>query len=376
MPANGETPKMLYFSALGGLAALVVSIGQAALADTLYLHNGDRLTGQAAGVREGKLVFITEYAGELLIELGEVERLVDDEGQPLPPEPVEPGPPVEEKREKKWSGSVDLGMSFQSGEVDTFDTNLGAAATRQWPEDVLTLDASAAYGEVESEVNTRRIRGAAKLQHYLNERAYLFGQTGAEYDPVRRLDLRLAVSSGAGYDFLKSEKRRLAGELGVGYALERWNRYSIQELEQAKEQAGVQRLAALASLRAFLEGLRARPISDWGLGDLAMGVQRLATPFQIKAEQETRTEHEVELRLAGYYEQRLFEKTTLTEQLTVLPNVDDLSDYRVISDLASTTPLAERLSLRLNLQSNYDSSRGDGDDLLTHIFIAGLRYSF
>ncbi len=54
---------------------LLLALASAAGADTLWLSNGDRLTGQLKTLQDGKLTLITKYAGTLQINWPDVQRI-------------------------------------------------------------------------------------------------------------------------------------------------------------------------------------------------------------------------------------------------------------------------------------------------------------
>jgi hypothetical protein len=49
-----------------------------ACADEVVLDNGDRITGKLVRLKEGKLIFKTDYAGEITIQAKRVSRLATD----------------------------------------------------------------------------------------------------------------------------------------------------------------------------------------------------------------------------------------------------------------------------------------------------------
>lgn len=66
----------------GALAALLLVCGATlhpAAADEVRLTNGDRLTGTAVRLADGKLTFKTDYAGEIGLDWGQVVALATDE---------------------------------------------------------------------------------------------------------------------------------------------------------------------------------------------------------------------------------------------------------------------------------------------------------
>ena len=124
-----------------------------------------------------------------------------------------------------------------------------------------------------------------------------------------------------------------------------------------------------------MSSLAGKAADDLSLSDLATGL-KLAADSLGGVDQETRKEDHIYVRLGGHFTQSLFKQAKLTEKLTVLPRVTDFGEYRLTSEFSVETPLAEKLSLRLSLQTDYDSDTGHGDDEMTNTFVSALRYSF
>jgi putative salt-induced outer membrane protein YdiY len=274
-----------------------------------------------------------------------------------------------------WSGRLDTGASLRSGETDAMDANVALKLQRAWEQNKLTLELHGAYGEVDSEVNTRRLGGSAKLQHYLSDRFFVYGRTGGLHDPAERLELRWEAGGGGGYDLIRNERRSLSLEAGLSYTWEEWNEYSIRELDRAREEAEEQRLQDLLSLAEYLRTLREKPVENWTFQDVETGVRRVLAPFD-EVEQTSYTTSGMDLRLGLEYEQQLFQNSTLSESLTLLPRVDSPGEFRAESNLSLDTALSEQLSLAVSLKTEYDSDPGGGDELFSNALIFSSRYSF
>ena len=355
--------------ALRVLALVCSVLSTTALADVVCLDNGDRISG-TAHVADGMVTIDTDYAGTLKIPMERVKAIetgseAEDVGEATPASEAEETP-------KLWTGSVDAGSSWRSGDTDTLDANLGLALTRKADRTTLTLDLTGGYGEVDSEVNTRQVKGVAKYQYYFRDHLYGYGHTGAEHDPARRLDLRFETGVGLGYDVIETDRRSLALDLGLDYAHERWNKYSIRELEDAK---AAFRTSSRSEIVAFVTATANKPPNTWTFNDLN-NAMKLLTKTVKGVRQDTRSEDHVYLRLTARYKQKVFKTSTLEEELTLQPKLDDFGEFRLTSDLAFDTPLSDALSLRLSLLTKYDSDTGHGDDDTNNTFISALRYSF
>lgn len=60
------------------LSCLLLSLSCSAFADTVWLNNGDRLTGEILLLDGGKLSFKTKYAGRVLIDWKDIDTLSAD----------------------------------------------------------------------------------------------------------------------------------------------------------------------------------------------------------------------------------------------------------------------------------------------------------
>ena len=56
-----------------------------ALADTVWLDNGDRLSGEIVLMDGGKLALKTRYAGQVLIDWKDIDTISSDKPQPYRP---------------------------------------------------------------------------------------------------------------------------------------------------------------------------------------------------------------------------------------------------------------------------------------------------
>lgn len=378
-------------------------------ADVLYLHNGDRISGTLTGLGEGTLRFQGAYTPEfsvpwsdvlaltteeevdvVLRESGAVSGrliLLDDEqglafegdarqialddiitiavpGLEMPAEADEGESPP------KWSGTVSAGATWHKGATDAFDAVTGVAVTRKWPKDTLTMKAEAAYGEVESEKNTERLMGELKWQHYWTERFYFYWLGGAEHDAGRQLDLRLRANVGLGREFIRSERRKLSLEAGAGYRREYWLEYGLIQERVAREASRRARQARLNQYLAELDGLS-------GLRLVEASLRYLRDARDLEFENEKTSEDSVSAQISSHYEQQVFTRSLFTSDVTFEPDVDKWSNYRILSELSFLTPLSEKMSLKMRLNSEYDSYTGGVDaESWDHKFTTGLEYKF
>lgn len=391
------------------LGLFVIGLSRAVPADTLYLENGDRISGKLAATAAGVVTIVTDYAGEVKVQQTSITRIEteapvtvtmngglilvgtfeEDQGQPVVrtgearfavdlPEiasiTVAPAPSTAQgtaAKIKRWSGAVDAGASIRTGNTDTADANLSAEVMRKGNWNALRLKVSGAYGEADGMLNTRRYQGEAQGQVYPLERLYLYGLAGGEHDAGRKLELRAHTAAGVGWDFLKNDRRKLSADIGPDYTWERWMPFTPQGREDAKKQ---RRAEAFARLNQIVAGLAATALSFDTLSSFYDAVLDIHDPLR---DEKPREEEFVNLRTSGYFEQKLFRQSSIGERLTVLANLSQPGEFRLVSELAFTTPLLEALKLRVSLKSEYDSlARKSGVEAWDNWLLTSLRYEF
>jgi putative salt-induced outer membrane protein YdiY len=251
------------------LSALVAALCTPARADTVTLHNGDRLTGRILHMSPGTLTFETTWAGELKIPRYEVRHIETDKpvtvlrersdrtesvmmqpagsGQvlltpaaqevaPAPaPEGVLPGtaPPVtaparppetlelarlrylnpkpEESGEGvSYAGRATLSGTFARGNTTSdrvyAEGDFGARA-RHWRY-ALTgklLQARDAEGTTAS-----NWLGSGNFDRFLDDDAFVYARASAERDRFRDISRRVTVGAGYGRQLLQTERTSLS----------------------------------------------------------------------------------------------------------------------------------------------------------------------
>ena len=379
----------------------------AAWADTILLKNGDRITGAVGTVNAGAVTVTTEYAGELTIKQDAIEKIETEnpllveredgttvEGV-LQTRGGEQGVVVEEEwkalpvasiirlagnkkalkklRPKKWSGSIDAGAAWRTGNTETFDARLSTEFKRTAKWNTLSLKLLAAYGETEGVLNTQHYAAETMWQLYPMDKLYLYGLLGAEKDDGRKLDFRARVAAGVGYDILKKEKTKLAADAGVEYAWELWAPFTPAEKEEVRKQRREAAIGALEDVgMGILSGGTVLDIA--GLQSAVDWAQQLNDPL---AGEDKTTENRVDLRLSARFEQVLFKRSVLSDELVLLPSVYDLGAFRMTNEIGFTTALSEHLRLRISLLTEYDSvAEEKGVEPWDNYLLTSLRFEF
>jgi putative salt-induced outer membrane protein YdiY len=392
------------------LAAVTVLLGFEASADEVQLANGDRLTGRAIALDAEALTFETEYAGELRIGRASIVALRTDEPRAwrdasgvvnesvlqvigtTPEAPASAGAvPLEavaafadtahdlapdaapEVPRRVWTGSVNLGGAYRTGNTEKADITLSTAWTRTAERHRLILGAAWAYGESEDVLNTRKLSGTGRWEFDLTERLYVFTLGGAERDDGRQLDLRANTALGLGYQFWNEDSRKLSVDLGAEYAYEEWAPFTPWGREPLKSGIRLDGYNRAVNLVLDLVGGAIR--LDGGSGRaLLEAVRDVRDPLRGYA---SRTENYMTARLGARYEQQLFERGRVSDTAVLSANLEDAGEYRFTNELAFTTPLSEKLALKIALASEFDSlAEVLGLEAWDHTLTTGLSYSF
>ncbi len=220
---------------------LLLTLVSGAGADTLWLTNGDRLTGQITTLHDGKLGLATKYAGTLQIKWPEVQRIESQapllielaSGQNPPPKGaslVEFKSPQQQRTlvqaqiqgieqpahfspEYSWSGNLDLSLDIERDE-DASD-NLRLKSDNEFLKGYWR-------DNLEGSWETRKTNGVRdrlnykltnSLDYFWNSYWFWRGETSFQRDFQSDLYQESKYGSGPGYRFYDNKSGRF--ELGT-----------------------------------------------------------------------------------------------------------------------------------------------------------------
>jgi len=234
----------------------VFGIVSSVSADQVKLKNGDVLTGTVKKFGSGILVFQTKYAKPISIKVSEIRsvstdapievhlidgqvikgRLSEDEDNNVliiseigvmasvgwdKIEAINP-PPV------KWTGSVNLGASVESGNSDRISASAGGDAIRKTKKDRFSMKFLYNYAEEEEEIVTRNAYGALKYDYLFLKWLYAYIAIEMYSDEFQDLNLRTIVGPGMGLRIWDDDVKKLMLEAGAVYVN---NDYELAEDE-------------------------------------------------------------------------------------------------------------------------------------------------
>ncbi|MFH1782178.1 MAG: DUF481 domain-containing protein [Candidatus Omnitrophota bacterium] len=206
------------------LSIALCFVSQSALADEVYLKNGDKLTGKIMEDSKAQVSIETEALGILTIKKGFVERLVTEES--LRQAKLEEA----KKKESLWKKEASLGYSRTTG--NTKDSKLVVAfdATRKTDSNEITLKASSTYASSNSKMDTQKWYTMGRYAFSFSDKKwYNFYKLEADHDRFANIDYRLIPSLGIGYWFNDADDFKAMTEIGLGYEYTNFRTGSIED---------------------------------------------------------------------------------------------------------------------------------------------------
>lgn len=178
-------------------------------ADTIYLKNGDRISGEIAEESKGYIIIETEAAGSITIGKKFVERIATDE---------EIKEVEAEKKERLWHKELSIGYNKSSGNTRKDALSGRLYANRKTEEDEFTVKADAFYSSANSKMDAQKWYGMLRYAYSFWERKwYNFYKIEADHDRFANVHYRLVPSLGSGYWFFDREDWKAMVEIGVGF---------------------------------------------------------------------------------------------------------------------------------------------------------------
>jgi putative salt-induced outer membrane protein YdiY len=320
----------------------MVGVGEA-FADKINLENGDVVSGTVEKVIDGKLTFITDYAGAIVIPVSKIKEIhtdkpleihlstgevlkgkiktVEDNKLMVEESPERTPTTIEMKNVAsinpppvKWTGAVAAGGNLQSGNTDRASGFISAEAGRRTEKDRIKFRYLFNYGEEDDEVTTRNHYGEAKYDYFFTKK--FFGYVGAELynDRFKDTKLRTFVGPGVGYQVWEDPVKFLLLEAGLSYF--NLDRYDGEDQD----------------------GLTAR--------------------------------------LGWDFRYNLLTWLIFTERLQFYPTIGEGGDYFFRNEAALNVPLSARWSLRVANIIDYNSNPTSGFKRTDVQYIGALQFSF
>jgi putative salt-induced outer membrane protein YdiY len=303
----------------------VCAVPALGFADEVRLRNGDRITGKVVEASGGKLKVSTAAAGDLTLDLKEVQTFGTDEPvevrlkdgtitrtRVLPSESagaINTGGEADvtlasvksvSSQEPHWTGAVVVGGLLTRGNSNTESLNVSVEASRRGRDDRISANAGYIYSRQADPNGPGKTTtadnwfAAGKYDYYFTEKFYGFAALRVEHDTIAELDLRVTPSVGVGYQWVESPDFNFATEAGLAWVYE-----------------------------------------DYATGG---------------------TDSHAAARLAYHVDKKFNDKVSLRHNLEYLPSLEDLSDFNVNADGGVRTTLTKTMFAELKVEWRYDAT--------------------
>jgi len=295
-------------------------------ADEVLLKNGDRLTGKIETLADGKLVFKSDVAGAVTIDVAKIQTFSTDSPiqvhlkdgtvfnlKALIAQPghfaiestetlqaqvfrladiVSINPPAKPK--PKWSGDISAGLTSTHGNTRTESISASANFRKRTEKDRTQLSADYARGRQEDPDTGEKMttedwwRTKAKYDYFLTKKLYGYLDGRYERDAIAELDRRVIVGAGGGYQWIESDDMSFSTELGAASLYEKFDTQDDSNSELSV-QAGYRFDALLTKAVKFIHDLTYYPstekFSDYYLTSTAelraSFTERMFTNFKV-----------------------------------------------------------------------------------------------
>lgn len=232
---------------------LIATINFSSLADVITLNNGDRITGTIKNKLGNKVLFKSDYLGEVNIPWSEISSLASDKeirvqlgervvtGKPIKSsdgtlklaaenelfetkaipltEVTAINPPIHDGK-VKLRGTANMGGAVYDGNTDRKSLHVDAELIARSLNNRITLGGAYNYGEDTGNESTNNAIVYSKYDHFFTKKWYGYANTTFETDKFQDLKLRSSLGGGMGYQFLENERTQLSLEGGVSYVNE------------------------------------------------------------------------------------------------------------------------------------------------------------
>ncbi len=291
---------------------------------TVFLTNGDRVSGEVVSVNDQLIELENKYAGRIQIVLAELKswqttdaelrlrlstfiKLKDNDT--LAKEALDakekarlvsakPTTPTKSKNETKpakldpWKRQVNFAYTLTRGNVKSSDMNVAFNVARKRGSRKVALTSYGRYGVNNGKESANLISNTFRYERTVFKLP-VFAETQFEIDKLKKLDYRLSENIGVSLPVLKGESQQLSFDFGTGVTKEEY-------------ETGLQKLNATSLLR-------------------------------VKASQ------------------KLTERTLLSQQATFVSDLTDPGAYRIQTEASVTTPITKHIALRLAGINRYDA---------------------
>ena len=228
------------------LFLLTLLIASPALADTVWLKNGDRISGEIISMSGGALLLKTGYAGQVKIDWDQVQSLASEKPLSLQTEDKRMLKGVAQKAEggalslggqklalaevsalnppdkSRWrfSGGVNAGLINQEGNTTKQNWDVDGRVTAEKTVHRFTMGMESHHEESNGKDTVDNDLVYLNYNRFISEKWYALGDLQAFQDKFAGINHRYSGGLGLGYQAWQNDRTNLSVELGPSYVNE------------------------------------------------------------------------------------------------------------------------------------------------------------
>ena len=322
-------------------------------ADLIRFKNGNSLSGKIVSLTDGKMIFKSDFAGEVTIELSNIQTFSSDEPIEVHLKdntgftqrilaaqegrfsiggsdsigtqdfaiadifsinpPVTPAP--------KWKGNISLGITSTHGNTKSESVTASAKASKRTEKDRMTVNTDYAKTTQEDQTTGQDEtiadwwKARAKYDYFFSKKMYGYIDTRYEKDAVAELDRRITVGVGGGYQWIESDEMNFSTELGLASLYEKYDN-------------------------------------------------------------QTDSNSEISAQLGYHFDKMLRENVTFINDLTYYPALQKFSDYYLTTTAEIRADITKAFFANFKVILDYDATPAIGSHKTDTKYFFGLGYSF
>jgi len=316
--------------------------------DVVYFKNGDRLSGELERMVDGRLTFVSDVAGQVVVDVNSVltfsseqpaevhlgdGRLLHRQIETAEPNHVaivgagvvslgqvaSINPPL--KAPPRWEGDISAGYTSTHGNTRTDSISGSMNLNKRTEKDRRQLGADFARGRQEDPKTGRKNktedwwRLKAKYGYFFTKKFYGYLDGRYETDDIALLKRRVILGAGGGYQWIESEDLNFSTEAGGAWLHERF---------------------------------------DGGTG----------------------VNEEVSLQFGYNFDKKLAKNVTFVNHMTYYPSTGSFSDYFLTSTAEVRAQINDKMFTNFKAILNYDDTPARGKHKTDIKYIWGIGWSF
>jgi putative salt-induced outer membrane protein YdiY len=353
------------------MVALLFCIVGNARADEIVFKNGERLIGTVVRMETGKVVFASQLAGEVEVDLEQVESLsteslmslhIDDgtilkssgitadengfiikgagvfEGQALTLSAIKAiNPRV--VPEVTWKGNITAGYTITNGNTYNEQGNFSLNVVRRSKKTRLRHDSIYVVGRDEDDDTGDKVTSEenftikTKYDYFFTQKLFGYLSGSFKKDHIADLDYRIIPGTGLGYQWIEADWMKFSTDAGVALLKEKYT----SKVPGDEDDDGD------------------------GISDLIDEVTR---------------SNDMSLQFGYNFDWLPHPKANFLSNLTYTPAVDDFSDYFLTFDAELRLAITGSFYSSFKFILDYDSEPGGSSDTTDTKYIFGLGWNF